>query len=146
MQGPTPIPVYRPSYLTDGLEFQGHLTESPANIFYQKVRASRATMSAEGSGRMQFQWRSVSDNLLMSPTVLLRFKLKITSPQVWTQLNAYITADGVPSASGGATPYGAQGAGTANVQAGSATGSALPMVTHSHPVAPQSTWCLTAQA
>ena len=121
MQGPAPIPVYRPSYLTDGLEFQGHLTESPANIFYQKVRASRATMSAEGSGRMQFQWRSVSDNLLMSPTVLLRFKLKITSPQVWTQLNAYITADGVPSASGGATPYGAQGAGTANAQAGSAT-------------------------
>ncbi len=109
MQGPTPIPVYRPSYLTDGLEFQGHLTESPANIFYQKVRASRATMSDEGSGRMQFQWRSVSDNLLMSPTVLLRFKLKITSPQVWTQLNAYIAADGIKSSNDANDPYGAIG-------------------------------------
>ena len=106
MQGPAPIPVFRPSYLTDGLEFQGHLTESPANIFYQKVRASRATMSAEGSGRMQFQWRSVSDNLLMSPTVLLRFKLKITSPQVWSQIVAYIAADGIKSSNGG-EPYNA---------------------------------------
>ena len=114
MQGPTPIPVYRPSYLTDGLEFQGHLTESPANIFYQKVRASRATMSDEGSGRMQFQWRSVSDNLLMSPTVLLRFKLKITSPQVWTQLNAYIAADGIKSMTGN-DPYGAGNGADPNV-------------------------------
>ena len=122
MQGPTPIPVYRPSYLTDGLEFQGHLTESPANIFYQKVRASRATMSAEGSGRMQFQWRSVSDNLLMSPTVLLRFKLKITSPQVWTQLNAYISADGVKSAAAADDPYGAAGAGDPGVTSKTAPG------------------------
>ena len=45
---------------------------------------------------MQFQWRSVSDNLLMSPTVLLRFKLKITS-QVWSQIVAYIAADGLKS-------------------------------------------------
>ena len=80
MQGPAPIPVFRPSYLTDGLEFQGSLTESPANIFYQQVTASRANISAAGSGRFQFQWRSVSDNLLMSPTVMLRFRLKITSP------------------------------------------------------------------
>ena len=66
--GPAPIPVYRPSYLTDGLEFQGSLVESPANVFYQRVKASRASISAQGSGRFQFQWRSVSDNLLMSPT------------------------------------------------------------------------------
>ena len=37
--GPAPIPVYRPSYLTDGLEFQGSLVESPANVFYQRVRS-----------------------------------------------------------------------------------------------------------
>ena len=43
-QGPAPIPVYRPSYLTDGLEFQGSLVESPANIFYQRVKASRASL------------------------------------------------------------------------------------------------------
>ena len=75
MQGPAPIPVYRPSYLTDGLEFQGSLVESPANVFYQRVKASRASISAQGSGRFQFQWRSVSDNLLMT-TVMLRFRVE----------------------------------------------------------------------
>ena len=84
--GPAPIPVYRPSYLTDGLEFQGSLVESPANIFYQRVSASRASISAQGSGRVQFQWRSVSDNLLMSPTVMLRFRVRITSPVIWNYL------------------------------------------------------------
>ena len=73
MQGPAPIPVFRPSKLTDGPEFQGSLVESPANIFYQKVTASRATLN-----RIQFQWRSVSDNLLVSPIARVRFKLKIS--------------------------------------------------------------------
>ena len=86
MQGPAPIPVFRPSYLTDGLEFQGSLTESPANIFYQSVKASRASISAGGAGRFQFQWRSVSDNLLMSPTVMLRFKVRVTTPNAWSQV------------------------------------------------------------
>ncbi len=40
MQAPQPIPVFRPTYLTDGQEFQGSLIESPANIFYQKVNAA----------------------------------------------------------------------------------------------------------
>ena len=93
--GPAPIPVYRPSYLTDGLEFQGSLVESPANVFYQRVKASRASISAQGSGRFQFQWRSVSDNLLMSPTVMLRFRLKIRSPVVWNQVMQYIAVRGV---------------------------------------------------
>ena len=95
MQGPAPIPVFRPSYLTDGLEFQGNLVESPANVFYQSVKASRATIASTGAGRMQFQWRSVSDNLLMSPTVMLRFKLRITSPVVWNQVLQYIACQGV---------------------------------------------------
>ena len=69
-----PIPVYRPTFLTDGGEFRGSLIESPANIFYQKVNASRATVN-----RLQFQWRSVSDNLLLSPTVMLRMKLKVSA-------------------------------------------------------------------
>ena len=94
MSGPAPIPVYRPSYLTDGLEFQGSLVESPANIFYQRVKASRATIASTGAGRMQFQWRSVSDNLLMSPTVMLRFQLRITSPVVWNQVLQYIAVRG----------------------------------------------------
>jgi hypothetical protein len=93
--GPAPIPVYRPSYLTDGLEFQGSLVESPANVFYQRIKASRASISAQGSGRFQFQWRSVSDNLLMSPTVMLRFRLKIRSPVVWNQVMQYIAVRGV---------------------------------------------------
>ena len=45
MQAPAPIPVFRPSYLTDGVEFQGSLTESPANIFYQEVSASIASLN-----------------------------------------------------------------------------------------------------
>ena len=93
--GPAPIPVYRPSYLTDGLEFQGSLVESPANIFYQSVDASRASISAQGSGRFQFQWRSVSDNLLMSPPVMLRFKVRLTSPVGWNQVLAYLAVPGV---------------------------------------------------
>ena len=93
--GPAPIPVYRPSYLTDGLEFQGSLVESPANVFYQRVKASRASISEQGSGRFQFQWRSVSDNLLMSPTVMLRFRLAIKSPVVWNQVMQYIAVRGV---------------------------------------------------
>ena len=97
MSGPAPIPVYRPSYLTDGLEFQGSLVESPANIFYQRVKASRASLVG-GNGRMQFQWRSVSDNLLMSPTVMLRFRLKIKSPVVWNQIMQYIAVRGVKGA------------------------------------------------
>ena len=85
-----PIPVYRPPFLTDGGEFRGSLVESPANIFYQKVKASRATLN-----RMQFQWRSVSDNLLLSPTVMLRFKLKVSCRQLWTQLTSYMSVHGV---------------------------------------------------
>ena len=94
MSGPAPIPVYRPSYLTDGLEFQGSLVESPANVFYQRVKASRASL-VNGSGRMQFQWRSVSDNLLMSPTVMLRFRIKIKSYTVWNQVLQYLAVQGV---------------------------------------------------
>ena len=101
--GPAPIPVYRPSYLTDGLEFQGSLVESPANVFYQRVKASRASISAQGSGRFQFQWRSVSDNLLMSPTVMLRFRLKIRSPIVWNQVMQYLAVRGVRGPKGALT-------------------------------------------
>ena len=90
MQGPQPIPVYRPTEITDGPEFQPFLVESPANIFYQQVNASRATLD-----RMQFQWRSVSDNLLLSPTMRLRFKLKISSPTLWTQIMAAIPVSNV---------------------------------------------------
>jgi len=103
MQGPAPIPVFRPSYLTDGLQFQGNLVESPANVFYQSVKASRATIASTGAGRMQFQWRSVSDNLLMSPTVMLRFKLRITSPVVWNQVTQYIAVRGVRAPRSGGT-------------------------------------------
>ena len=103
MQGPAPIPVFRPSYLTDGLEFQGNLVESPANVFYQSVKASRATIASTGAGRFQFQWRSVSDNLLMSPTVMLRFKLRITSPVVWNQVQQYIAVRGTRGAFGTGT-------------------------------------------
>ena len=78
-----PVPVLRPSYLMDQEEFQGDLVEAPANIFYQKVNASRATEQ-----RIQFQWRSPSDNLLASPVMFLRLVLKITCPQVWTQVQA----------------------------------------------------------
>ena len=84
-----PIPVYRPTFLTDGGEFRGSLIESPSNIFYQKVSASRATKN-----RLQFQWRSVSDNLLLSPTVMLRMRLKITCPQVWDQLTSAVSVHG----------------------------------------------------
>ena len=82
--------VFRPPFLTDGGEFRGSLIEAPANIFYQQVKASRATLN-----RMQFQWRSVSDSLLLSPTVRLRFQLKIDCPQMWTQLLSYASLDGI---------------------------------------------------
>ena len=85
-----PIPVFRPPFLTDGGEFRGSLIESPANVFYQQVKASRATLN-----RMQFQWRSVSDSLLLSPLVRLRFQLDITCPQVWTQLLSYASVSGI---------------------------------------------------
>ena len=89
MQGPSPIPVFRPSKLTPGPEFQS-LLESPANIFYQQIRASRATLD-----RIQFQWRSVSDNLLISPIVRVRFKLKIGCPKLWTHLTSTIPLAGL---------------------------------------------------
>ena len=104
-----PIPVYRPPFLTDGGEFRGSLIESPADIFYQKVSASRATLN-----RMQFQWRSVSDNLLLSPTVMLRFKLKISCKQIWNQLLSYISVNNVSCYNGDVadnTIYGAAPAG-----------------------------------
>ena len=90
-----PIPVYRPTFLTEGAEFRGSLIESPANIFYQKVAASRATLN-----RMQFQWRAVSDSLLLSPTVMLRMRLKITCPQVWNQLLSALSVHGAKFAGG----------------------------------------------
>ena len=90
MQGPSPIPVFRPSKLTPGPEFQGSLLESPANIFYQQIKASRATLN-----RIQFQWRSVSDNLLISPIVRVRFKLKIGCPRLWTHLTSTIPLAGL---------------------------------------------------
>ena len=93
MQGPAPIPVFRPSYLTDGVEFQGSLTESPANVFYQSVNASIASLN-----RMQFQWRSVSDQLLVSPVMMLRFKIKVQCPQLWTQLTSYCSVHGLQTA------------------------------------------------
>ena len=85
-----PVPVLRPSYLMDQQEFQGDLVEAPSNIFYQKVNASRAT-----TRRLQFQWRSPSDNLLASPVMFLRMVLKITCPDIWTQVQAYINTHGV---------------------------------------------------
>ena len=95
---PQGVPVFRPPYLADGPEFQGSLIESPANIFYQQVKASRASIDTGGMGRFQFQWRSVSDNLLMSPTVMLRFQLEINCPQVWNQVLAYCAVPGVRAA------------------------------------------------
>jgi hypothetical protein len=89
MQGPAPIPVFRPSKLTDGPEFQGSLVESPANVFYQTITASRATLN-----HMQFQWRSVSDNLLVSPVARLRFQLIIRCPILWTQITAALSLQG----------------------------------------------------
>ena len=94
MQAPAPIPVFRPSYLTDGVEFQGSLTESPANVFYQRVNASIASLS-----RMQFQWRSVSDQLLVSPVLMLRFKIKVQCPQLWNQLTSYCSVHGLQTQS-----------------------------------------------
>ena len=94
MQAPAPIPVFRPSYLTDGVEFQGSLTESPANVFYQRVNASIASLS-----RMQFQWRSVSDQLLVSPVLMLRFKIKVQCPQLWNQLTSYCSVHGLQTSS-----------------------------------------------
>ena len=85
-----PIPVYRPTFLTDGGEFRGSLIEAPANIFYQKVSAARATLN-----RLQFQWRSVSDNLLLSPTVMLRMRLRVTCPQIWNHLVSLVSVHGV---------------------------------------------------
>ena len=116
--GPAAIPVFRPSYLTDGLEFQGSLTESPANIFYQSVKASRASIDSGGMGRFQFQWRSVSDNLLMSPTVILRFKLEITCPQVWNQVLAYCAVPGVRAAKADMTAAETYAANVGAVQSG----------------------------
>ena len=117
MQGAAPIPVFRPAYLTDGLEFQGNLVESPANVFYQSVKASRATIASTGAGRMQFQWRSVSDNLLMSPTVMLRFKLRVDCPILWNQVTQYIAVRGVRAAAGAdeASIYAADPAATTTV-------------------------------
>ena len=106
-----PIPVFRPSYLMDGDEFQGDLVESPANIFYQKVNASRATLQ-----RMQFQWRSPSDNLLASPVMYLRTTLKITCPQLWSQVQAYINVHGVLSVKTGQNTLG-EADGSAPLQA-----------------------------
>ena len=99
-----PIPVLRPSYLMDQEEFQGDLVEGPANIFYQKVDASRAT-----TRRMQFQFRAPSDNLLASPIMFLRMTLKITCPQVWNQIQAYINVHGVLGATAAGADVGANG-------------------------------------
>ena len=84
-----PVPVYRPTFITDSGQFRGSLIESPSNIFYQKVSASRATKN-----RLQFQWRSVADSLLLSPTVMLRMRLRIRCPQVWSQLVSALSVHG----------------------------------------------------
>ena len=107
-----PIPVYRPTFLTDGGEFRGSLIESPSNIFYQKVSASRATLN-----RLQFQWRSVSDNLLLSPTVMLRMQLKINCPQVWDQVTAAISVHGLTGTNAGTNAELYQDAGVATTGA-----------------------------
>ena len=114
MQAPAPIPVFRPSYLTDGVEFQGSLTESPANVFYQRVNASIASLN-----RMQFQWRSVSDQLLVSPVMMLRFKIEVQSPQLWDQLTSYCSVHGIQTVKHGtaATAIGAGAAGQIGVPA-----------------------------
>ena len=98
MQAPSPIPVFRPSYLTDGVEFMGSLTESPANVFYQTVNASIASLN-----RMQFSWRSVSDQLLVSPVMMLRFKIKVQCPQLWNMLTAYCNVHGLQTSCAAAT-------------------------------------------
>ena len=124
-----PVPVLRPSYLMDQEEFQGDLVEAPANIFYQKVNASRATEQ-----RIQFQWRSPSDNLLASPVMFLRMVLKITCPQVWTQVQAYINTHGVLAHEpGGANLADIQGAGGGAAQGANAApakhqGSRVPAI------------------
>ena len=44
---------------------------------------------------MQFQWRSVSDQLLVSPVIMLRFKIKVQCPQLWNQLTAFCNVHGL---------------------------------------------------
>ena len=113
MQAPAPIPVFRPSYLTDGVEFQGSLTESPANIFYQRVNASIASLN-----RMQFQWRSVSDQLLVSPVIMLRFRIKVQCPQLWNQLTAFCSVHGLQTSFAAVDSVGVAGGGATTKQIG----------------------------
>ena len=47
---------------------------------------------------MQFQWRSVSDQLLVSPVMMLRFKIEVQSPQLWDQLTSYCSIHGIQTA------------------------------------------------
>ena len=44
---------------------------------------------------MQFQWRSVSDQLLVSPVMMLRFHIKVQCPQLWNQLTSYCSVHGL---------------------------------------------------
>ena len=44
---------------------------------------------------MQFQWRSVSDQLLVSPVMMLRFRIKVQCPQLWNQLTSYCSVHGL---------------------------------------------------
>jgi hypothetical protein len=75
---------------------------------------------------MQFQWRSVSDNLLLSPTVMLRFKLKVTCRQLWTQMQAYISVHGMTSYTGAGTDDNIYQSATVGGQAGAAGAVRVP--------------------
>ena len=69
------VVTVRPSSLSIAPLFQSSVSESPSNIFYQKVLSQSAD-----ARRMSFVWRSPGAQLLLSPSATLQFTLKVTVP------------------------------------------------------------------
>ena len=89
--GAAPIPVYRPSYLTDGLEFQALLLRAQRTCSISaSVQVARALVIREAGGSSS-SFRQPAHE----PRSVLEIPVEDQKPLIWNQVLQYIAVRGV---------------------------------------------------
>ena len=74
------VTTVRPAELSITPLFQSSVSESPVNIFRQKI-----TSQSADAKRMSWVWRSPGAKLLLSPKIVLEFDVDVTIPCKWSK-------------------------------------------------------------
>jgi hypothetical protein len=75
------VTTIRPAELSITPLFQSSVSESPVNVFRQKI-----TSQSADAKRMSWTWRAPGAKLLLSPTMYLEFNVEVNIPARWSKL------------------------------------------------------------